>query len=168
MRKKRKATSQKGNVMKQNYFVARLERVVYVDPMFVKMAGQLDTEESKLFDRLLEKYPTFKFEEKKLNETNKQNYKGLRIEVMQAFIIQHEETPEKYNPQLKELNKAMAEGLVKGAKYSAAKSWFLKHYGEVFNGSALSKKEGKQDELIKNLLALAKKNENAPTAATVQ
>ena len=154
--------------MKQNYFVARLERVVYVDPMFVKMAGQLDTYESKLYDRLLEKYPTFTFEVKELNKSNKQTYKGLRIEVMQAFIIQHEETPDKYNPQLKELNKAMAEGLVKGAKYSAAKSWFLKHYGKVFNGSALSKKEGKQDELIKNLIALAKKNENAPTAATEQ
>ena len=154
--------------MKQNYFVARLERVVYVDPMFVKMAGQLDTDESKLYDRLLEKYPTFTFEVKELNKSNKQTYKGLRIEVMQAFIIQHEETPDKYNPQLKELNKAMAEGLVKGAKYSAAKSWFLKHYGKVFNGSALSKKEGKQDELIKNLIALAKKNENAPTAATEQ
>lgn len=154
--------------MKKLYSVARLEKVVYVDPKFVEKAGQLDTEESELFDRLLEKYPTFKFEEKKLNESNKQTYKGLRIEVMQAFIIQHEGTPEKYNVKLKELDKEMNEGLVKGAKYSAAKSWFLKNYGKVFNGSALSKKESKQEELIKSLLALAKKNENAPTAATAQ
>ena len=151
--------------MKRNYFVARMERVVYVDPMFVEKAGQLDTEESELYDRLLEKYPDFKFEVKKLNESNKQTYKGLRIEVMQAFIIQYEETPEKYNAKLKELNKAMAEGLVKGAKYSAAKSWFIKHYGKEFNGSALSKKEGKQEELIKKLFALAQKNENVPAAS---
>ena len=167
-RNKRKATSQKGIIMKKQYFVNLIDRIVEVDKKFIEKAGQLDTEENALYDRLLGKYPSFKFEVKDLNKSNKQTYKGLRIEVMQAFIIQHEETPEKYNPQLKELNKAMAEGLMKDAKYSVAKSWFLKHYGEVFNGSALSKKEGKQEELIKNLLALANKNENAPTAATEQ
>ena len=154
--------------MKKQYFVNLIERVVEVDKKFIEKAGQLDTEENALYDRLLEKYPSFKFEIKDLNKSTKQTYKGLRIEVMQAFIIQYEETPEKYTPQLKELNKEMAEGLVKGAKYSAAKSWFLKHYGEVFNGSALSKKEGKQEEFIRNLLALAKENKNAPTAATMQ
>ena len=144
------------------------KKIVGTDVAFAKAGIPGSALEKELLARM-EGQPTYTFAvletEKK---PAKQTYKGLRIEVMQAFIIQHEETPEKYNAKLKELNKAMAEGLVKGAKYSAAKSWFLKHYGEVFNGSALSKKEGKQEELIKNLLALAKKNENAPTAATEQ
>ena len=139
--------------MKKQYEVARLERVVYVDPEFVKKAGQLDTDESKLFDRLLEKYPTFMFEEKKLNESNKQTYKGLRIEVMQAFIIQYEETPQKRETALRELNKKKAEGLLLGATYGVVKSWFLENYGKVYNGSAMSKKDGKRDVLIKELLA---------------
>ena len=148
--------------MKRNYFVARLENVVYVDPAFVKKAGILDTDECELYDRLLEKYPSFKFEVKDLNKSNKQTYKGLRIEVMQAFIIQHEETPEKYNPKLAELNKAMAEGLMMDAKYSFAKSWFIKNYGDAFNGSNLSKKEGKREALINELLSKADKNLIAP------
>lgn len=148
--------------MKKQYFVNLIERVVEVDKKFVEKAGQLDTEENALYDRLLEKYPSFKFEVKDLNKSNKQTYKGLRIEVMQAFIIQHEETPEKYNPQLKELNKAIAEGLVKDAKYGVAKSWFVENYGKAYNGSTLSKKEGKRETLINELLSKADPNLIAP------
>ena len=148
--------------MKKQYFVNLIERVVEVDKKFIEKAGQLDTEENALYDRLLEKYPSFKFEVKDLNKSNKQTYKGLRIEVMQAFIIQHEETPEKYNPQLKELNKAIAEGLVKDAKYGVAKSWFVENYGKAYNSSTLSKKEGKREALINELLSKADKNLIAP------
>ena len=150
--------------MKKQYFVARMERVVYVDPMFVKKAGQLDTEECELYDRLLEKYPDFKFEVKKLNESNKQTYKGLTIKVMQAIIIQHEETPDKYEPKLKELNKKLADGLARNATYSVAKSWFLDNYGEVYTGSALSKKEGKREALINELLSKVDKSIIAPAS----
>lgn len=148
--------------MKKHYSVELLEHIVYVDPAFIKKAGILDTEESELYDRLLAKYPSFKFEVKDLNKSNKQTYKGLRIEVMQAFIIQHEETPEKYNPKLAELNKEIAKGLVKDAKYGVAKSWFVENYGKAYNSSTLSKKEGKREALINELLSKADKNLIAP------
>ena len=42
--------------MKKQYFVEQLECVVYVDPAFVKAAGQIDTDECVLFEKLREKY----------------------------------------------------------------------------------------------------------------
>ena len=139
--------------MKKQYFVDQLEGVVYVDPAFLKAAGQIDTAECTLFETLRKKYPEFRFEKKELNKSSKQTYGGLSIRVMQAFIIQYEDTPEKVNEALKALNKKKAEGLLKGATYGVVKSWFLDKYGKVYNNSELAQKDSKRDALIKELLA---------------
>ena len=97
--------------------------------------------------------PGYELKSKEFPKKSKRTYDGLTIKVMQAFIIQYEETPEKAAECLKELNKKKAEGLLKGATYGVVKSWFLDKYSKEFNRSALSKKDGKRDTLIKELLA---------------
>jgi hypothetical protein len=160
---KRTATSQKGIVMntytpsntKANfvYEADHINCILYVDVDSMKRAGQITSPEFAEFMKVKNALPGYKLETKEFPKKNKRTYGGLSIKVMQAFIIQHEETIDEAKESLKELNKAKAEGLLKGAAYSAAKSWFLKKYSNVYNTSALSKKDGKRDALINELLA---------------
>lgn len=145
--------------MKKQYVVARLERVVYVDPKFVEKAGQLDTEESVLYDRLMEKYPSFKFEEKKLNESSKNTYKGLNYDVMKAFIKFYEEG-ENQQKMLDEFDNVLAESVFKKAPPIYVRSWFLSKYKEPYNKSSFAQKnESKKEQAIREMLNPASENQ---------
>lgn len=138
--------------MKKQYVVARLERVVYVDPKFVEKAGQLDTEESILYDRLMEKYPSFKFEEKKLNESSKNTYKGLNYDVMKAFIMFYEEGEEQ-KKMLDEFERVRDESVFKKAPPIYVRSWFLSKYKEPYNKSSFAQQnESKKEQAIRGML----------------
>jgi hypothetical protein len=134
------------------YEADHINCILYVDVDSMKRAGQITSPEFAAFMKVKNALPGYKLETKEFPQKNKRTYGGLSIKVMQAFIIQHEETIDEAKESLKELNKAKAEGLLNGAAYSAAKSWFLKKYSNVYNTSALSKKDGKRDALIKELL----------------
>ena len=134
------------------YEADHVKRILYVDTYSMKLAGQITSPEFAEFIKVKAVLPNYKIETKEFPKKNKRTYDGLTIKVMQAFIIQHEDTPEKAEKRLKELNDKKAEGLLKGATYGVVKSWFLDEYGKVFNSSALSKKDGKRDALIKELL----------------
>lgn len=145
--------------MKKQYVVARLERVVYVDPKFVEKAGQLDTEESILYDRLMEKYPSFKFEEKKLNESSKNTYKGLNYDVMKAFIKFYEEG-ENQQKMLDEFDNVLAESVFKKAPPIYVRSWFLSKYKEPYNKSSFAQQnESKKEQAIRGMLNPASENQ---------
>ena len=145
--------------MKKQYVVARLERVVYVDPKFVEKAGQLDTEESILYDRLMEKYPSFKFEEKKLNESSKNTYKGLNYDVMKAFIMFHEEG-ENQKKMLDEFDNVLAESVFKKAPPIYVRSWFLSKYKDPYNKSSFAQQnESKKEQAIRGMLNPASENQ---------
>ena len=159
----RAATSQKGIVMNTKarstskvnfvYEADHIARILYVDVKSMELAGQITSPEFAEFQKVTAILPDYKLELKVFPKKDKRTYDGLTIKVMQAFIIQYEATPEKIAECLKEFNKKRAEGLLKGATYGVVKSWFLGKYDKAFNNSALSKKDGKRDALIKELLA---------------
>ena len=135
------------------YEADHIARILYVDVKSMERAGQITSPEFAEFQKVTAALPGYELKLKEFPKKNKRTYDGLTIKVMQAFIIQYESTPEKAEKRLKELNDKKAEGLLKGATYGVVKSWFLDEYGKVFNSSALSKKDGKRDTLIKELLA---------------
>ena len=145
-------TNEKSRKSKFIYEADHVDSIIYVDVESMKRASQIDNPEFTELTKIREALPGYKLETKEFPKKNKQTYGGLKITVMQAFIIQYEDTPEKVASVLKELNKKKAEGLLRGATYGVVKSWFIDKYGEVYNGSALSKKDGKRDALIKELL----------------
>lgn len=159
----RQATSQKGIVMNTKarstskvnfvYEADHIARILYVDVKSMELAGQITSPEFAEFQKVTAILPDYKLELKVFPKKDKRTYDGLTIKVMQAFIIQYEATPEKIAECLKEFNQKRAEGLLKGATYGVVKSWFLGKYDKAFNNSALSKKDGKRDALIKELLA---------------
>lgn len=135
------------------YEADHLNSIIYIDVDSLKRAGQITSPEFAEFTAVKNALPGYTIQAKEFPKKAKRTYGGLSIKVMQAFIIQHEKTIDEAKESLKELNKAKAEGLLKGAAYSAAKSWFLKKYSNVYNTSALSTKDSKRDALIKELLA---------------
>lgn len=123
---------------------------VYVDPTFVKKASKLGSAEFNEFMELKATLPGFIFEEKKLN-AEKNTYKGLKIEVMEAFILFYEEG-ESQTKALAEFRKVVAEGTLKENKSSFVKSWFLSKYKEPYNKSSFAQKsESKKAQAIKEL-----------------
>ena len=94
--------------------------------------------------------PGFDFEEKKLN-SDKNTYKGLTIDVMEAFILYYEQG-EKKAEALKEFNEILAASVFKNNKSSFIKSWFLSKYKEPYNQSSFAQKsESKKEKAIKEL-----------------
>lgn len=142
-----------GSKAKFVYEADHIKSIIYVDVESMKKAGQISSPEFALFMEVKNTLPGYTIETKEFPKKNKRTYSGLTIDVMQAFIIQHEDNTQKRETALKELNKAKAEGLLKGAAYSAAKKWFLINYGKAYNGSNMSKKDSKRDALVKELLA---------------
>ena len=138
MRRKRKAMSQKGIVMKKQYFVDQLEGVVYVDPAFLKAAGQIDTDACTLFEKLRNKYPDFKFVKENLNKSTKRTYNNLSYDRMRDFIKIC--LPENESKQvLEEFNQVYAISKTKDGRYAYVKSWFLSKYKAQYNKSSFAK-----------------------------
>ena len=146
-------TNEKNRKSKFIYEANHINSTIYVDVESMKRAGQIDNPEFAELTKIREALPGYKLETKEFPKKNKQTYDGLKIPVMQAFIIHYEATPEKAASALRELNKKKAEGLLRGATYGVVNSWFLGKYGDAYNNSALSKTDGKRDALIKELLA---------------
>lgn len=134
------------------YEADHIKKVIYVDEESMKRAGQITNPEFAELMKVRETLPGYELEIKKFPKKEKRTYAGLTIAVMQAFIIQCEDTIEKAESAIRELNKEKAEGLLKGSAYGGAKSWFLENYGKAFNSSAMSKKDGKRTALINELL----------------
>lgn len=148
------------------YEADHINNIIYIDTESLKRAGQIANPEFAEFMKIKATLPGYELKSKEFPKKSKRTYDGLTIKVMQAFIIQYEETPEKAAECLKELNKKKAEGLLKGATYGVVKSWFLDKYGKVFTNSAMSQKDSKRDALIKELLATVdEKIINPPIAA---
>ena len=123
--------------MKKQYFVDQLEGVVYVDPAFLRAAGQIDTDECVLFEKLREKYPKFKFEKKDLNKSTKRTYNNLSYERMEAFInvcLPKNERKEAFE----EFNQVCAVSKTKDGRYAYVKSWFLSKYKAQYNKSSFA------------------------------
>ena len=146
--------------MKRQYFVNLIDGVVYVDPMFVKKAGQFGTPEFDKFMDLKRTLPDFTFEVKNLNETKKNTYNDLTYEVMEAFINFHE-GEEGRAAVIAEYRAVRAAAVFKKAPYSYVKSWFLKKYKDTYNESSFAEeRKTKKAEAIRKL--------NNPAAASAQ
>ena len=110
----------------KKYVVDIVNSKVYVDPTFIKKASKLGTAEFKEFTELRASLPGFAFEKKNLN-ADKNTYKGLKIEVMEAFIMFYEEGEEQKKA-LEEFKAILAESIFKKNKSSFVRSWFLHKY----------------------------------------
>lgn len=137
---KRQATSKKGIVMKKLYFIAQLEKTVYVDPVFLNAAGQIDTDECTLFETLKNKYPEFKFVKKDLNKSTKRTYSNLTYDRMKAFI--NTCLPEDARKDaLAKFEQICDESTSKDGRYGYVKSWFLSQYKAQYNKSSFAKEK---------------------------
>ena len=146
--------------MKKQYFVDMVNEKVYVDPVFVKKAGQFGAAEFDKFMELRTALPAFKFEEKNLNVSSKNVYSELTYDVMEAFINFYEPT-EKRAAVLAVFRSIRAESVFKKAPYSFVKSWFLNNYKDEYNKSSFAEeRKGKKAEAIQKL--------NKPAAASAQ
>lgn len=134
------------------YEADHINKIIYVDEESMKRAGQISNPEFAELMKVRETLHGYELETKKFPKKEKRTYAGLKIAVMQAFIIQCEDTIEKAESAIIQLNNATAEGLLKGSAYGGAKKWFLKNYGKAYNSSAMSKKDGKRTALINELL----------------
>lgn len=134
------------------YEADHINKIIYVDEVSMKRAGQISNPEFAELMKVRETLPGYELETKKFPKKEKRTYAGLKIAVMQAFIIQTVESIEKAESEIRKLNQAKAEGLLKGSAYGGAKKWFLKNYGKAYNSSAMSKKDGKRTSLINELL----------------
>lgn len=142
--------------MKKRAFVYEadhINNIIYVEKESMQRAGQITNPEFEEFVRVKTTLPGYTIEIKEFPKKDKRTYSGLNVSVMQAFIIQYEDSVESAEASLRELNKKKAEGLLKGATYGVVKSWFLDKYGKAYNSSAMSKKDGKRDMLVSELLA---------------
>ena len=147
----RTATKRKGIIMKKQYFVDMVNEKVYVDPMFVKKAGQFGTAEFDKFMELRTVLPAFKFEETNLNVSSKNVYSDLTYEVMEAFINFYEPS-EKCAAVLAVFRQIRAESVFKKAPYSFVKSWFLSKYKTEYNKSSFAEeRKTKKSEAIQKL-----------------
>ena len=132
----------------KSYEIDIMNEKVYVDPTFIKKAGNLDTAEFNKYMELKRTLPGFAFEEKKLN-ADKNTYKGLKEDVMEAFILFYEEGEEQKKA-LAEFKETLAESVFKKNKGSYVRSWFLNKYKKQYNESCFAlNKDGKA--VIKNL-----------------
>ena len=118
----------------KNYEIDIVNEKVYVDPTFVKKSSNLKTPEFKEFMELKRTLPEFSFEEKKLN-LEKNTYKGLTNDVMEAFILYYEKI-ENREIVLKEFKEIRAESVFKKNKASFVRSWFLGKYKKQYNESS--------------------------------
>lgn len=134
------------------YEADHINKIIHVDEESMKRAGQISNPEFAELMKVREALPGYELKTKKFPKKEKRTYAGLKIAVMQAFIIQCEDTIEKAEAAIIQLNNATAEGLLKGSAYGGAKKWFLKNYGKAYNSSAMSKKDGKRTALINELL----------------
>lgn len=134
------------------YEADHINKIIHVDEESMKRAGQISNPEFAELMKVREALPGYELETKKFPKKEKRTYAGLKIAVMQAFIIQCEDTIEKAEAAIIQLNNATAEGLLKGSAYGGAKKWFLKNYGKAYNSSAMSQKDGKRTALINELL----------------
>ena len=130
--------------MKKFYFVKHLEGIVEIDPEFLKAAGQMDTDECILFEKLQAKYPTFKFVVKDLNKSNKKTYPNLTYERMVNFISTCLPEAERASA-LAELKKVKNESMSKDGRYGYVKSWFLSEYKEQYNKSSFAKETERKE-----------------------
>ena len=146
------------------YEADHIKKVIYVDEESMKRAGKITNPEFEKLTEVMNALPGYKLETKKFPKKEKRTYAGLTIAVMQAFIIQCEDTIEKAESAIRELNKEKAEGLLKGSAYGGAKSWFLDNYGKEYNSSAMSKKDSKRDALIAELIGKVDPSLINPTA----
>ena len=146
--------------MKKQYFVDMVNEKVYVDPMFVKKAGQFGSPEFNKFMELRATLPGFDFEEKNLNVSKKNVYSELTYEVMEAFINFHEGEKNRAAV-IEEFNAVCDASVFKKAPYSFVKSWFLKNYKEEYNVSSFAEeRRNKKAEAIRKL--------NTPAATSAQ
>ena len=137
--------------MKKQYVIDMVNEKVYVDPAFVKSAGQLDASEFTTFLNLKKTLPGFSFEVKNLNESSKTTYSDLTYDTMEAFINFHE-LENNRKAAIEDFKKIRAESIFKKAPYSYVKSWFLSKYKDDYKKSSFAmKKESKKAEAINKL-----------------
>lgn len=132
----RKAISRKGFIMKKQYFVNLLNNTVYVDTRFVKAAGQLDTEEWKLFGRLKREYSEYDFVVQDLNKSNKNTYRNLTFKRMEDYFNTLPDGQKQ--SALAEYEKRKLEAQCRNGAYSYVKSWFIHNFGDDYNKSSFA------------------------------
>lgn len=141
--------------MKKCNFVYEADHVsntIYVDVDSMKRAGQIDAPEYKRFLEIKAELSGYSIQTKVFEKKEKCTYKGLRFDVMQAFIIYHEKDEATRNTRLKELLDKIIEGASSGSSIAPAKHWFIENYKNEYKESPLSKLTSKRESLIEKFL----------------
>lgn len=141
--------------MKKCNFIYEADHVnntIYVDVDSMKRAGQIDAPEYERFLAIKAKLPGYTIATKVFEKKEKCCYKGLRFDVMQAFIIYFEKDETIRNSRLKELLEKIIDGTSSGSPIGPSKSWFLEHYKKEYKDSPLSKLTAKREALVEKLL----------------
>ncbi len=136
------------------YEADHISKKIYVDTESMKRAGQIDAPEFAKLNEVITALPGYTLEAKDFPKTKKRTYGGLTIRVMQAFIIQQEETKAKAEPKLRQLKAEWLRGNLKGSGYGCAKSWFLREYGEAYKKYDLPKSKNMREKFINDQLKI--------------
>jgi hypothetical protein len=134
------------------YEADHVNNIIYVDVDSMKRAGQIDAPEYERFLVIKAELPGYVIKTKEFEKKEKCTYKGLRFDVMQAFIIYHEKDVTTRDARLKELLEKIIEGTDSGSAIAPAKHWFIEKYKKEYKESPLSKLTNKRESLVEKLL----------------
>lgn len=117
----------------KGYEINYAAKEIIITKRFAKLAQDFTSEESRVMETLLTKYPNFTMKYKEIDrKENKETYSGLSLAVMSAFFnsrIRMAETDEKKAIAQKELEAFESVRAVVGkGNYAKIKKWFIDNF----------------------------------------
>lgn len=118
-----------------NITVNAANNTIELSKKFAKAACQYGTEEYRMLQEVRRDYPGFKVVEvsRKNSKSNKNTFKGLTYEYMEAYISTHDEDGAKMRKFaiLTGSKKSEDTKVMKAASYQQVKNWFLAEFEEI-------------------------------------
>lgn len=127
-----------------NYEIDFIAETIIVTKKFYKAASVLNSPEYKELMQIRRDNPTFKIVLREIKKnTDKQTYRNLTFENMEAFIKAKETDEAVRKERLAQYNTVKELSKVQAGPYAYVKAWFLKQYGDEFKKEEDMKEEDK-------------------------
>ena len=132
----------------RNYEINYATKVITITKRFAKLAQDFSTPEAKEMEMLLEKYPTFAMEYKKIEKKeNVEKYNGLSLETMRIFfesrirVAMNEETVAAAKADLENFQRVQQ--FLGSKQFAKIKKWFIENYREEYKEWSITKEFNK-------------------------
>ena len=120
--------------MKNTLKINHTNSTIVMDRTFAKLAENTMSVEYAHLQQVRKDYPTYTVIQRQIERnSNKETFKGLTYEYMEAYIMTHGATAEIIQANIKEFDemRLISQCHSKAFRYPVIKSWFLEKYPEV-------------------------------------